>query len=195
MAAMSPRITKLGNNDHPVHEKTATSMTPPCAECSMPEPAVSRVLSRAAIPLGRTSPPASSGLPGDHAGHVNVPLFGLAPGGVCRAVDVATDAVRSYRTLSPLPFRRMAVCSLLHFPSAHAAQALPGTLPCGARTFLPHRSRRERLPGRLRVRSYHCCPVVGQSGAKRGRPWGSAVSACPSRRRGGTGPPRRPRAG
>src|SRR6185437_2854460 len=31
---------------------------------------------------------------------------------------------------------RSAVSSLLHFPSAHAAQALPGTLPCGARTFL-----------------------------------------------------------
>ena len=28
---------------------------------------------------------------------------------------------------------------LLHFPSAHAAQALPGTLPCGARTFLDAR--------------------------------------------------------
>ena len=28
--------------------------------------------------------------------------------------------------------------SLLHFPSAHAAQALPGTLPYEARTFLPH---------------------------------------------------------
>ena len=32
--------------------------------------------------------------------------------------------------------RRSAVCSLLHFPSAFAAQALPGTVPCGARTFL-----------------------------------------------------------
>jgi hypothetical protein len=31
------------------------------------------------------------------------PLFGLAPGGVCRAAFVAKDAVRSYRTLSPLP--------------------------------------------------------------------------------------------
>ncbi len=31
---------------------------------------------------------------------------------------------------------RSAVCSLLHWPSAHAAQALPGTLPYGARTFL-----------------------------------------------------------
>jgi hypothetical protein len=31
------------------------------------------------------------------------PLFGLAPGGACRAPDVAARAVRSYRTLSPLP--------------------------------------------------------------------------------------------
>jgi len=31
------------------------------------------------------------------------PLFGFAPGGVFRAVLVAKDAVRSYRTLSPLP--------------------------------------------------------------------------------------------
>ncbi|SFN16692.1 hypothetical protein SAMN05216289_10618 [Dokdonella immobilis] len=31
---------------------------------------------------------------------------------------------------------RSAVCFLLHFPSTHVAQALPGTLPCGARTFL-----------------------------------------------------------
>jgi len=31
------------------------------------------------------------------------PLFGFAPGGVYHAVSVASDAVRSYRTLSPLP--------------------------------------------------------------------------------------------
>jgi hypothetical protein len=30
-------------------------------------------------------------------------LFGLAPGGVYRAAPVAGSAVRSYRTLSPLP--------------------------------------------------------------------------------------------
>ena len=30
-------------------------------------------------------------------------LFGLAPGGVCPAVRVTTNAVRSYRTFSPLP--------------------------------------------------------------------------------------------
>src|SRR5438094_512147 len=33
-----------------------------------------------------------------------VSLFGLAPCGVLPATDVATGAVRSYRTFSPLPF-------------------------------------------------------------------------------------------
>jgi len=64
---------------------------------------ISRVLSRTAIHLGHASPRASSGLPGNGAGHANVPLFGLAPGGVCPATGVATGAVRSYRTFSPLP--------------------------------------------------------------------------------------------
>ena len=66
-------------------------------------------------------------------------LFGLAPGGVCRAADVATRAVRSYRTISPLPAplaRHLGGIFLLHFPWAHAPQALPGTVPSGARTFL-----------------------------------------------------------
>ena len=56
----------------------------------------------------------------------------------CHAA-LSPRAVRSYRTVSPLPdplAGPSAVCSLLHFPSARAAQALPGTLPCGARTFL-----------------------------------------------------------
>ena len=34
------------------------------------------------------------------------PLFGLAPGGVYPATGVAVGAVRSYRTISPLPIRR-----------------------------------------------------------------------------------------
>ena len=72
---------------------------------------VSRVLSRVVIHLGRTSPHASSDLPGSRAGHASpprgrhAPLFGLAPGGVYPATDVATGAVRSYRTISPLPLR------------------------------------------------------------------------------------------
>ena len=97
---------------------------------------VSRVLSRTAIHLGRPSPNASSNLPESGAGHANGFLFGLAPGGVYTAGPVTRDAVRSYRTISPLPAVRQAVYFLLHWPSAHAAQVLPGTSPCGARTFL-----------------------------------------------------------
>ena len=64
---------------------------------------VSRVLSWTAIHLGCTSPCTSSDLPGNSAGHANAPLFGLAPGGVYPATTVASRAVRSYRTISPLP--------------------------------------------------------------------------------------------
>ena len=65
-------------------------------------------------------------------------LFGLAPGGVYLAVTVTSNAVRSYRTISPLPIdrSRLAVYFLLHLPWTHAPQVLPGTLPYGARTFL-----------------------------------------------------------
>jgi len=43
-----------------------------------------------------------------------------------------TAPFHPYQTVAHL-----AVSSLLHFPSAHAAQPLTGTLPYGARTFLP----------------------------------------------------------
>ncbi|QXX76362.1 hypothetical protein MHY1_03202 [Methylovirgula sp. HY1] len=36
-------------------------------------------------------------------GKPRAPLFGLAPGGACRAAPVTSRAVRSYRTFSPLP--------------------------------------------------------------------------------------------
>ena len=57
-------------------------------------------------------------------------LFGLAPGGVYLAINVTIDAVRSYRTLSPLPGRRSAraVCFLWHFPWGRPRRALPGTV-------------------------------------------------------------------
>jgi len=50
---------------------------------------------------------------------------------------IAGHAVRSYRTLSPLPRLRGAVSSLLHWSSGYPAQPLAGTLPYVARTFLP----------------------------------------------------------
>ena len=58
------------------------------------------------------------------------PLFGLAPGGVCRAIAVTGDAVRSYRTISPLPAngKSPAVCFLWRFPWGRPRRELPGTL-------------------------------------------------------------------
>jgi len=44
------------------------------------------------------------------------PLFGLAPGGVYPATTVTSCAVRSYRTISPLPNRNQAVYFLWHLP-------------------------------------------------------------------------------
>ena len=82
---------------------------------------VSRVLSRrfvtssaeADIPPGPALLPASSRLPGSAAGRRIAPLCALAPGGACRAARVTTSAVRSYRTVSPLPAvmrRRFVFC-------------------------------------------------------------------------------------
>ena len=51
-----------------------------------------------------------------------------------------------------------AVCFLLHFPGPCGRWALPTTLSCGARTFLPARPRkaaRERPSGPLRISLYH----------------------------------------
>src|SRR5712671_4005545 len=65
------------------------------------------------------------------------PLFALAPGGACRAAAVTGGAVRSCRTVSPLPAFRPAVCSLWRCPASRLGWPLTSTLPCGARTFLP----------------------------------------------------------
>ncbi len=69
-----------------------------------------------------------------------VSLFDLAPNGVYRAIPVARNAVRSYRTGSPLPdlfSQPSAVCFLWHCSSPRGVRPLTGILLCGARTFLP----------------------------------------------------------
>jgi len=55
------------------------------------------------IPLGAGLLRCSSYLPAGSASRLNACLFGIAPSGVCLAGCVATPAVRSYRTVSPLP--------------------------------------------------------------------------------------------
>jgi len=69
---------------------------------------ISRVLSWTVIHLGQISLFVSSNLPVFSVGHAFQPkliehLFGLAPSGVYLAIAVTNNAVRSYRTISPLP--------------------------------------------------------------------------------------------
>ena len=129
---------------------------------------VSRVLSPAATPAHRrrgwpfiwdaryrtpraTNPGdgAESRLPSEDGAS---PLFGLAPGGVYRAAPVAGGAVRSYRTLSPLPAgfgarRRFAFCGT--FPGVAPAGRYPAPILRGARTFLPPAEAGRRPSDRL----------------------------------------------
>ncbi len=119
---------------------------------------ISRVLSRTIIPLGVQSLVRSSDLPESSTGRASGFLFGLASGGVYLAVNCyqTRGALLPHPfTLTEippnLPFKKggvspfikgglrgiLAVYSLLHLPSVYTAQALPGTLPYEARTFLP----------------------------------------------------------
>ena len=64
-------------------------------------------------------------------------LFDLAPGGACHASRVAARAVRSYRTLSPLPRKRgglLSVALSLKRPKP-PRRALPGTVPSWSPDF------------------------------------------------------------
>ena len=150
---------------------------------------VSRVLSWTVIHLGRPSPDASSSLPGCDAGHTMHPYLALLRTGFTLPRTVTSRAVRSYRTISPLPVPERAgpsaVCFLRHFPSARAAQVLPGVLPCGARTFL-HATRAQRPSGRLPFPFYpRPAPDARISGAVRRdhRPLRGPHAAVPARGR------------
>ena len=93
-------------------------------------------------------------------------LFGFAPGGACHAADVAACAVRSYRTLSPLP-RSWALAATGGLLSVALSLGFPPPdvirrrIRIGARTFLRFRSGgrpadwlpRHRSPKRWRSRT------------------------------------------
>ncbi len=53
---------------------------------------------------GIMSPSSSSNLPGNHVGHTLFPYLVLLRVGFTMPSNVTTDAVRSYRTISTLPF-------------------------------------------------------------------------------------------
>ena len=104
---------------------------------------ISRILSRTVIHLGSMSPCSSSDLPGSIAGHDKGSLFGLASGGVYPATDVATSAVRSYRTISPLPksvrlIRRYIFCGTFHKLTLSRRYLAPYPLKSGLSSPLKH---------------------------------------------------------
>ena len=117
-----------------------------------------------AIHLGRRSPDASCNLPERLVrtdlrcprGHPAPLLFGLAPGGVCRAAAVAGSAVRSYRTVSPLPSasaptsgasgRRFVFCGT--FPGVAPAGRYPAPFRPWSPDFPPRRPFGPRRSGR-----------------------------------------------
>src|SRR5438045_5666373 len=73
-------------------------------------------------------------------------LLGLAPGGVYPAAAVAGGAVRSYRTISPLPPAapeggELGGVFLWHFPWGRPRRALPGTVPPWSPDFPPSAER------------------------------------------------------
>src|SRR5271157_1867274 len=110
---------------------------PDCKPVSVPLRAV-------VIPLGRPLLAGSSNLPGSQAERAAPPpLFGLAPRGVCLAGGIAPAAVRSYRTISPLPgfeAGRYIFCGTFR-RARWPARPLAGTPPFGDRTFLSRQTR------------------------------------------------------
>src|SRR5438874_7636698 len=102
---------------------------------------------------GAEGPPGAAGIADER-----LPLLlGLAPGGVCPAATVAGSAVRSYRTISPLPpiksqtgtVMGSAVCFCGTFPRVAPAGRYPAPCLRGARTFLPLLFGKERPSDRL----------------------------------------------
>ena len=98
------------------------------ASMNRASPPVSRVLSRAIIHLGRTSPHASSNLPGSSADHAIRSLFGLAPSGVYLADPVARNRGSALTPpFHPYPVQRggrsIEVCShsSVHAPSVRGS--------------------------------------------------------------------------
>ena len=118
----------------------------------------------ATISLGPTLPSSSSSLPGAQRGRA-VPcpqadslLLGLAPSGGCLAGTIAGPAGGLLHHLFTLTARfrgrrSFSVALSAGFP----ARALPGTVPCGARTFL---GRPELVEGRPRSPGQPACPAI-----------------------------------
>ena len=151
---------------------------------------ISRVLSWTIIHLGYASPRTSSDLPGSTCGpHVRLkscdlyrlpPYLVLLQAGFAVPPSVTTGAVRSYRTLSPLPAPLAWDLGGLLSVALSVGSRPPGVtwrLALGARTFL--HACAQRLPGRLRRGWWRLGPSQARKKAAR------AAIGCWRRRHGG----------
>jgi len=101
-------------------------------------------------------------------------LFGLAPGGACRAASVTSRAVRSYRTLSPLPRHAGAVCFLWRYPWGHPRRSLSGTLISWSPDFPPSRGSRPGTAAARPTGGPHVTAGAGGVNKEKGQPRGLA---------------------
>ena len=139
---------------------------PPCKPVSVPAQGRAAV-----IHLERLLPSASSDLPGARTRRAAArPLFGLAPRGVYLAAQVALDAVRSYRTISPLPRNRGGMLSVALAVEAPSREPLPAVSRHAAlrRPDFPPRPKAPRLPGRPTL-GLSIGPVAGSISPADGR--------------------------
>jgi len=132
-----------------------------------------------------------SGLPGD-IGRASRPTFDLAPGGVCRAAQVALGAgallPHRFTLTSATTSRRLplAVCFLWHFPAGHPDWPLASTLPFGAPTFLDQVAPPKLSGARLTATTWPAqsssrsllLPHAGQDPMSEDRIDSSGTSAC-----------------
>ena len=85
--------------------------------------------------------------------HYRSPMWSCSGWGLpCHPCCQGRGALLPHHFTLTCAFRPSAVYFLWHFPSARAVQALPGTLPCGARTFLCPEG--QRLSGQLQYLFY-----------------------------------------
>ena len=113
----------------------------------------------------------------ERAVHLSASYLVLLHMGFAVPLTVTGGAVRSYRTLSPLPTDRgrTAVYSLLHFPSRRRASPLASMLLFGVRTFLC--LERQRPPEALRPSVVYRFPALAAvSRAARAGVWGPGPS-------------------
>ncbi len=174
------------------------SLRSPCCREIKASPPISRVLSSASPAEAGThrrgSHPSGSPVarrlkrPYPRTGRASrfVLLLGLAPGGVYRAGRSPGRWWALASTISPSPVSPPAVSFLWHSPSGYPDRVLPGTLLCGARTFLDRiapaaaawRTRSTIVSARLRFQASRCSAGINA----RVRHAETKVSATPTRK-------------